>query len=186
MGGSLTFKEIKDMVQNRVVYKNLKYFVETGTYKADTSCMAARHYEHVYTTEIVETLYNESKHRAANENIDNITFYLGDSVELLKEITSKVLDGAVFFIDAHISGPDSNWNQKQRVPLMEELDVILSYRPNPSLFILDDMRFTENHVQQAWDWSHINVSKIIHLFKKHQVKILTFFEHNDRLWIFTK
>ena len=62
-----------------------------------------------------------------NENLSNIFFLLGDSLEKLPCIMPKVLDGAVFFIDAHISGGDSGWNQKIRVPLIEELDIILSY-----------------------------------------------------------
>jgi len=186
MGGSLTFDEIQDMIQNRQVYKDLKHFVETGTYRGTTSCMAAKHYEHVYTTEIVEALHNYSKHRAHCEGLDNISFYLGDSVELLKDIAPKVLDGAVFFIDAHQSGPDSSNNGKN-VPLFEELEVILSSGElSPSLFIFDDTRFWQNHSQQAWDWEHVSTNGIVEMFKKYNVRLLTFLEHNDRFWVFTK
>lgn len=58
--------------------------------------MAAKHFENVYTTEIVPALHNESKAKAEKAGLENITFLLGDSVELLKTITPKVLDGAVF------------------------------------------------------------------------------------------
>ena len=186
MGGSLTFDEIGNMIQNRQAYANLKYFVETGTYHGQTSCMAAQHYEHVYTTEIVKDLYEQSKHRAAGEGIKNISFYLGDSVELLKDITPKVLEGAVFFIDAHQSGCDTSNNGKN-VPLFEELDVILSAGDlGPSLFIFDDTRFWKDHTQQAWDWEHVSTQGVVEAFKKHDVRLLTFLEHNDRFWVFTK
>lgn len=69
-------------------YKHIKNFVETGTYKADTILMVSKHFLSVYTTEIVPALYNQSKERARQEGVEHITFLLGDSVELLKELYS--------------------------------------------------------------------------------------------------
>ena len=61
--------------------------------------MVSKHFLSVYTTEIVPALYNQSKERARQEGVENITFLLGDSVEMLKEITPRVAQGAVFFLD---------------------------------------------------------------------------------------
>jgi hypothetical protein len=184
MGGSLKESEITYIHQVDPKYKNIKNFVETGTYKADSTVIAAKHFENVYTIEIFEQLYEESKARADNEGITNITFYLGDSLDKLKEITPKVLDGAVFFIDAHISGSDSGWNGTTRVPIFEELDIILS-NPSlgPSVFIVDDLRLWKSI--KAWDWAHITNESIIQKFKDKNIKVSSYFEKSDRFYVFT-
>ena len=54
MGGSLKESEITNIKQVGLSYKNIKNFVETGTYKADSTILAAKHFDHVYTIEIFE------------------------------------------------------------------------------------------------------------------------------------
>jgi hypothetical protein len=96
----------------------------------------------------------------------------------------KVLDGAVFFIDAHASGHDSGWNNKIRVPLMEELNIILSYSIGPSVFIFDDLRLWKDI--KAWDWLHINNEFILQTIKDKGIEIFASYEENDRFFVFTK
>jgi len=182
MGGSLEYSEIHKF-STGAKYRAIKYFVETGTYMGDTTLMAAKHYEHVHTIEIHEGLYEQSKQRAVDEGVANVTFHLGDSIAILPEIVSKVKEGAVFFIDAHISGIDSGWNGVNRVPIMEELDIILSCEIGPSIIIIDDLRLWK---QKTWDWSHVTTSNIVAKFKEHNTKIDSFLEFNDRLYILSK
>lgn len=185
MGGPLTYEEIKEATTGRQ-HANIKNFVETGTYKGDTVMLAAQHYEKVYTTEICTKLYEESKKRAEDAGVTNIDFLLGDSIELLENIVPQVTDGAVFFIDAHISGHDSSWNGKQRVPLMEELQVILKNKIGPSVFIIDDLRFWKGKKQEAWDWSMISTQNIVSLFITNGYELASFYENNDRFFVLTK
>lgn len=184
MGGSLKQEELQEIKNRGNPYSNIKNFVETGTYKADSTIAAAKIFENVYTIEVYEPLYTSSKLRAENENINNINFYLGDSLEKLKEIIPLVTDGAVFFIDAHISGNDSGWNGQNRVPLIEEIDIILTQDIGPSVFIVDDLRLWKT--DKAWDWAHITNEFIVEKFKKKNIKISSYFEKNDRFFIFTK
>ena len=179
MGGSLEYEEIIDNIHNRPKHEKIQNFVETGKYHADTTIMASKHFKNVYTTEIVPKLYEDSKTRAEKENISNITFLLGDSVKLLSEIMPKVLDGAVFFIDAHQSGGDTSNNGKN-VPLLEELDVILSFNLKASLFIIDDLRFWK---QGTWDWAHVSNDEIVNRFKKNGFPVLAYYEENDRFFV---
>jgi hypothetical protein len=183
MGGSLNEDEFTMMKRKCPGIKN---FVETGTYKCDTTFAAAKHYDKVYTTEIVEKLYSDGKKMAEALNILNVDFMLGDSVELLDIIMPKVKEGAVFYLDAHQSGPDTGNNQKQQVPLIEELEKIFSYELGPSVFILDDLRFWKDKTQQAWDWEHISTNGIIKMFLKNNKKVDDFYEDNDRFWVITK
>ena len=182
MAGPLTPEEL-DSTCSTPEHKKIRYFVETGTYKADTTLLAAKKYEHVFTTEIKEDLYETSRKRAQDEGVTNITFMLGDSVELLKEITPKVEEGAVFFIDAHISGHDSGWNKKQLVPALEELEVILSHKLGPSVFIVDDLRLWKENAPH--DWAHITNMKIVQKFLDSGHNVTSFYESNDRFFVLT-
>jgi hypothetical protein len=185
MGGSLHEDEVKGILSNEK-YSNVKNFVETGTYKADTTILASKFFDNVYTTEIIDDLYNDAIKRADSEGINNIKFMLGDSVNLLEEIMTEIQGNAtVFFLDAHISGSDSGWNLKQRVPLLEELNVILKHKLEPSVFILDDMRFWKGKENQVWDWEHISDMNIIKIFIDNGYKINSFYEKNDRFYVFT-
>jgi hypothetical protein len=182
MGGSLTEDEFKTI---NIKNNKIKNFVETGTYHADTTLMAAKHYDHVYTTEIVDKLFTDSKKRAEDEHVTNIDFLFGDSVELLDIIMPKIKDGAVFFLDAHQSGSDTSYNKKQLVPLLEELKKIFSYELGPSVFILDDLRFWKDQSITAHDWAHISTPNVIRLFVENGKEVDDFYEFNDRFWVFT-
>jgi hypothetical protein len=181
MGGGLDYSELVNAVKNRPLHAKLKYFVETGTYHGDTSMMASQHFQKVFTTEIMPSLYNMSKTIAESKGIDNIEFMLGDSVKLLHQIMPHVVEGAVFFIDAHQSGGDTGNNGKN-VPLLEELDVILGYKPGPSVYIVDDLRLWKGEV---WDWAHVTNKNIVKKFKEHGQKVLSYFEENDRFYVIT-
>ena len=173
MGGSLKYEEITSATNTK--FSN---FVETGTYKAETTLMASEHFSAVYTIEIVKELYEYSKHKAQQASKNNITFYLGDSITHLPSIIPKVLDGAVFFIDAHQSGADTSNNGKH-VPLLDELKIILSHRIGKSLFIFDDVRFWIDGDKTAWDWIGISTQGIINEFFVHNYHVEKFFIKND-------
>jgi len=184
MGGSLTYKEIQEATKGRK-HANIKNFVETGTYKGDTTMLAASHYEKVFTTEIYTERYEESKKRAEDAGVTNIEFMFGDSSELLEIIAPQVTEGAVFFIDAHISGKDSSWNGRDRVPLMKELTVILKHNMGPSVFIINDLRFWSGKEQEAWDWSAISTENVVKLFVDNGYSLASFYESNDRFFVLT-
>jgi hypothetical protein len=127
--------------------------------------------------EIVPELYNESKAHGG----DNITYLLGDTVKLLPTIIPKIDAPAMWFLDAHQSGPETSNNGKW-VPLLEELNIILSSYTHPSIYIIDDLQLFSKH----WDWAEISVDSIIELFKKHGKEIAVNYSNNDRYIIVTK
>lgn len=179
MGGFLTLEEIYEAKN----HNNIKYFVETGTYKADTTILASKFFDRVFTTEIHPGLHSKAIQRALKEDIKNITFYLGDSSYLLKNaIVPQVIDGAVFFLDAHISGSDSGWNGTDRVPILKELEAVLDQNVGKSVFIVDDLRLWK---QKVWDWSHVTNEIMLEEFKKRNIDVVKSYEKNDRFYIFT-
>ena len=179
MGGPLTDEEIQEVQADRK-YEN---FVETGPYMGHTTFAAAKYFKNVYTIEIMFDLFLKNVNKAREDGVKNVSFLLGDSVKMLDVVVPIVLDGAVFFIDAHISGSDSGWNQKQRVPLIEELKVILSKKIGSSVFIFDDLRLW---AQKVWDWAHITNDTILALFKEYNYNVTKSYEKNDRFYVFTK
>jgi len=182
MTGPLTNRELVSITQGRP-HSNIKYFVETGSYKGDTSMSVSPLYEKVYAIEIEKTLYEDGINSAKSKGIENITFINGDSVSVLPEIITDIKEGAVFFIDAHLSGRDSGWNQKERVPILSELVSILDSKIGPSVFIINDLRLWKSCV---WDWAHISNELILNVFTDRGYEFDVFYEENDKFVILTK
>lgn len=180
MGGSLTPEEITE-IRRSERYRNIKYFVESGTYHGDTTALVSPLFEHVYTIEIHEGLWRAASERFKQEKRDNITCLLGSSIDLLKGISDKVKDGAVFFLDAHISGTDSSWDGVHRVPIYEEIDQILHHRLGPSVFVIDDLRLWK---QGIWDWAHVSNEGIVKKFVDNGYTVTNYHEKNDRFYVY--
>ena len=180
MGGSL---ELNELLEIKHFGDNIiTNFVETGTYKAATTIMASTIFPHVFSTEIDANLYKEAVTKCCD--IPNINLLFGDSLDMLKIILPNVTNGCVFFLDAHISGHDSSWNGTDRVPLMQELDIILSHKLSSSIFILDDVRFWKEQEIEAWDWGHVDTSSILDKFKSNGYSVVNSYIKNDRFFVF--
>lgn len=175
IGGKLSVDEIKTIL-NMCGYNDIKYFVETGTYKGDSTREAAQVFDTVHTIEINENLYNNTKNLCNELGITNIHFHLGDTVQLLSNIISSIPDKCFWFIDAHQSGPDTS-NNGTWVPLLEELDIVLSQADEKSgVYVFDDERLFSKH----WDWAEVSSESILDKFKSHGVKTKLSLIMNDR------
>ncbi len=187
MGGSLEFAELEEIFSKYPAYLHgCKLFFETGTYKGVTTRAMAKHFDRVITTEIMKRLWAESIETGKAEKIDNITYHLGDSVVVLTDL--KIDESAVFFIDAHISGSDSGYNGKKLVPLLDELDVILTHNRCPSIYIIDDCRFFHDQRGKelnAWDWTGITEQTILEVFKNRGQEVKDSYCKNDRFFVLT-
>lgn len=173
MCGSFSKEELLTLANER------KNFIETGTYMGDTCVIASEIFENVYSIEIVEKLYIECVKRMRTERLGNVHLYLGDSVETIPEIIEELEGTTVWFLDAHQSGPDTGNNGVEWVPLMKELDLILSLKDvTGDLIIIDDVRLFDN----AWDWKGITEKNIREKFKDYEIKNF-FVSDTDRLMI---
>ena len=179
MGGSLTENEMNN-ITNRCNIKNTN-FVETGTYKGDTTKLASKCFDNVFTIEFVEKLYNEAKENC--RQYKNIQFLLGDSQSVLPFVSSTLVGDTTFFLDAHISGPDTSYS-KIYVPLMEEFDIIMkNYKHDKLVIIVDDIRFFNcKDEMKPHDWAHISLEKLRNKVNENGWKIEDefFSEFSDR------
>lgn len=114
----------------------VKVFVETGTYKAQTSVWASKRFDIVYTVEASKKLYNEAVEEYGN--IRNIKFMRGISRESLREIINEIDTQAVFWLDAHWSGGET-FGSDDECPLIDELGLITKKRIRHYILI-DDAR----------------------------------------------
>ena len=114
----------------------VKIFIETGTYKAQTSVWASKRFDIVYTVEASEKLYNEAVEEYGN--IRNIKFMHGISKESLREIIDEIDTQAVFWLDAHWSGGET-FGSDDEWPLLDELGLITKNEIKHYLLI-DDAR----------------------------------------------
>ena len=175
MGGSLTDTEIEELQ-----FYGMKYFVEGGTYMADTTRLVSPHFEHVYSIEIHSGLYNDAIEKC--KEYSNITLIYGDTIEQFGPLSKLLGKDMVVFLDSHISGYDSGWNGKIRVPVYEELDVILPNVTGKCIFIVDDIRLYKDKV---FDWAHLSTKGILEKFKEHNIPVNAYYEKNDRLYVVT-
>ena len=88
------------------------------------------------------------------------SLYLGNSIDVLKEILPKIdeSDKILFWMDSHFPGTDFGLEEKKYIfddynmPLSQELDVIKNYRnTDHDSFIIDDLRLYENGNYQLGD-----------------------------------
>jgi len=183
MGGSLPEQEIREIINlSAMAPQDITTFIETGTYHADTTIEASKIFDKVYSIELVEALHQKSKERC--KDIENITLYLGNTLDHLPSIVKSLEGNVIFFIDAHQSGPDTSHIGKN-VPCLEEIDTILTNLSSEchGIFIIDDVRFWKGSSTPAWDWADISLVSVEGVFKKHNVSILKKFLRNDRFMI---
>lgn len=177
MGGSLEDKDITTVLENLPFI--IESCVETGTYKGQSSKLLSEYFPEVHTIEIYEPLYQEAQRN--NEGIERIRYYLGDSLEHLKEIVPSLNCPSLYFIDAHISGNDSSWNHKDKCPLFKELDTILSKSNDPHIvLIVDDYRLFDSDLPYYTEWRGITPKSILDCVSSHNYKIHVSYIYNDR------
>lgn len=114
----------------------IPHFIETGTFKGDTSYWASRFFHTVSTIENSDTLFRQAKEKYSH--ISNIHFYYGDTRVKLKEIISASNSASIFWLDAHWSG-QKTYGENDECPLLDELEIINSSRFDHIVFI-DDAR----------------------------------------------
>ena len=116
--------------------ENSSRFIETGTFKGETTKLASKHFKNVTTIEINEDNYNYSKNRL--NNISSIEFLLGDTIKLFPSVIENHNDlKSTFWLDAHPMDPEKDGD----CPLLVELDILKKHsKRNDHIIIIDDLQ----------------------------------------------
>jgi hypothetical protein len=115
----------------------VKVLVETGTYYGDMVAAMMRTFDHIYTIELSEKLYEQARKRFAGEK--KITLIHGDSGKELNSLLERIDQPALFWLDGHYSGGETARGDKDS-PIYEELAHILNSPEKRHIVIIDDAR----------------------------------------------
>lgn len=123
----------------------IETFIETGTYAARTTLIAADLFREVHTYEIDATLYKAAQ--AKLQSLAHVTIVHGDSSVELYKLLPKINSRSLFWLDAHYSGPGTGQNQKQEHILLSELRAIAQY-VHDCVILIDDTTYIPSGTQE--------------------------------------
>ena len=139
---------------------NSPVFIETGTFKGNTTALAAERFETVYTIELSDELFHSSK--AKLSSFSNVICMHGDSKKLLGPLVQSIDADVsiIFYLDAHYFQRGLTRAEKGRTlvpktspfPLVEELEVIANRRTSAmDVVVVDDVhRWGRKHPVPEW------------------------------------
>ncbi len=116
---------------------HLDLVVETGTFLGDMAIFLSEHGYEVVTIELDAKLAALARLRFGGNT--RIRLVEGDSGARLPAVVEKLDRPALFFLDAHYSGPGTGKGDIE-TPISAEIDLILSRAPRGSVVAIDDAR----------------------------------------------
>lgn len=130
--------EIKQTIIEEYQKKsNYKILVETGTYLGDMVEAEKDNFQKIYSIELGEKLWKQAIKRFSKYN--HIEILQGDSGKVLKNITTKLNEPAIFWLDGHYSEGITAKGDKE-CPIFEELESIFAYNNLKHILLIDDAR----------------------------------------------
>jgi hypothetical protein len=115
----------------------LTTFVETGTHRGGTVEAMNHAFRRVYTIELGMELWAKARRRFARNG--HVTVLQGDSAQVLPTVLARLTEPALFWLDAHYSGPRTARGSRD-TPITEELSAILAHPVAGHVVLIDDAR----------------------------------------------
>ncbi|MGL4324970.1 MAG: hypothetical protein ACRCTD_13105 [Beijerinckiaceae bacterium] len=112
-------------------------FVETGTYLGDTAAWAALFFDQVFSIELSGDHYAHARKRFSSQA--SIMLRQGRSELILNEIVADLRCSAIFWLDAHWSGPGTD-GESNECPVIDEIAVIEAASCN-HFILIDDANY---------------------------------------------
>jgi hypothetical protein len=115
----------------------LRVFVETGTFAGEMIDAVLGRFDRIYSIELDDRWHARAieRFRARSE----VTLLHGDSGQRLPEVLAQVAEPALFWLDAHYSGPITARGLLDS-PIVQELDAIAAHPIRNHVVLIDDMR----------------------------------------------
>lgn len=114
-----------------------KNFIETGTYRGDTTYAMARHFESLYSIEIQPTLAKIARKRFSNQ--PHIKILEGDSGIILKSLMMTLRGPSLIYLDGHDSGGITG-KGSNACPVEDELISLFEVCKDDLMVVIDDAR----------------------------------------------
>lgn len=154
--------QLNEAIQVKKVldFYSIKNFVETGTGAAEVVRDISEINEklNVHTIEIITEIYE--KNTISYSYLNNVTWHLGQSSDILPEIVSQMNTPTLFWLDAHFPGADFGLasygdepDLEKRLPLKSELEKIVNNKDvTNDVFVIDDLRIYEDGPFEDGSW----------------------------------
>ena len=124
-------------IEDAAIHIHATVFIETGTYRGDTSKILSKRVHQVVSVEIDKRLAALARERFSNSNVEILE---GDSAELMSSIVSRFKNQVcLYWLDGHYSAGVTGGGIKP-VPVQRELEEILPFLKSSDLIIIDDIR----------------------------------------------
>lgn len=119
--------------------KKYKYdtLVETGTYLGKMINAQKENFKKIMSIEIDKKFHEDAIEKFKFDK--HISFYLGDSGKLMKQIVDALQGPAVFWLDAHYNSKSTAQLDKE-CPIYEEMDAIFGQTKFDHVLMIDDAR----------------------------------------------
>jgi hypothetical protein len=112
-------------------------FVETGTYLGAMISTVLRDFKTIYTVELSQELHKRAERLF--RSYQHVHCLQGDSGIVLKQLTPKLTEGTIFWLDGHYSSGITALGSKV-CPVYEELEAIINNDRSNHIILIDDSR----------------------------------------------
>ena len=128
-----------DVIRTLAKRYDILTFVETGTWHGDMVAAQIEHFEHIYSIELGEELYQVTKEKFASNN--NVNLFQGNSSKVLPILLTRIYEPVLFWLDAHWSGGDTvKMSDELHTPIRQELEAIFAHDVHDHVILIDDAR----------------------------------------------
>jgi hypothetical protein len=134
---TLTAGEKRQHLIDWVRRSGVEMFVETGTYRGETTLALRGAVRRCVTIELDSVLHAAARETFAG--MADVELLLGDSGTLIRDVLARLDEPALFWLDAHYSGAGTGRGSEDS-PILGELDSILGHRIRDHIVIIDDAR----------------------------------------------
>jgi hypothetical protein len=169
--GFVNFSIPKDLVHAIINTTKFDNFIETGTFRGETSFWAAKFFNKVYTIEISPEISKETASRP--DAPKNIEFLVGNSKDLIGPLCDRIKGRSFFWLDGHWCSGAAG--KEEECPLMDELSAIKEHKD--AVIFVDDARCFLGPLPPPHDYAHWPVidevfAKLKELFPESFVTII--------------
>ena len=112
-----------------------RVLVETGTYYGAMVLAMRNQFQSIYSIELDGSLFARASRMFSHD--PRVRIIQGDSAEKLRTVLSEVDEPAVFWLDAHYSGPGTA-RASRDTPITTELGLIFSHAVDEHVILIDD------------------------------------------------
>ena len=115
----------------------LQVFIETGTFAGDMIDAVKRRFQRIVSIELDPGWHARAVERFRSDA--HVSLLHGDSGVRLKEVLASLTEPALFWLDAHYSGPITARGVLDS-PIAQELDAVRAHPVKGHVVLIDDMR----------------------------------------------